>query len=163
MKYTIIILSLMFFPISSANEENIIRSQILKNRPRINRKYLSRLTKSIHKATSKWRIPSKIFTAILMQESSYRLNAKNCRKFSCDYGISQVNSSTAKAFKFDKARLLVDLDYSVDAGAQVLSWFYMTYAKREKNWFLRYNVGTRRSAIKSINARDYLIKVKKYL
>lgn len=55
-----------------------IYCQIVKNKPRIDRSYAMELSNIIHKMHLKYHIPSRIFTAILMQESGYSLEAKGC-------------------------------------------------------------------------------------
>jgi len=79
-----------------------------------------------------------------------------------DFGISQQHYLTIKRMNFDIDLLLNDLVYSTMAGAKVLSYFYKRYASSEPNWFVRYNVGTRKSAIRSSAAREYCIKLDKY-
>ncbi len=119
-----------------------------------------RLSDVIYKASKRHNIPSKIFTAILMQESAYKLDAKNCtsgklvenklvtnkkKKVCSDFGIAQIYYTTAEAYNFDENLLLTDLEYSVNAGAKVLSWFKETYAADEYYWWTRYNCGTKPS------------------
>jgi len=57
-------------------------------------------------------------------------------------GNGSYKAETIKAYGFDKNRLLTNLEYSVNAGAKVLSWFHKVYKRKETNWFCRYNVGT---------------------
>lgn len=52
--------------------------QILKNRPSLEFKKAIELSALIIKASTVHKIPPRIFTAILMQESKYDMNAKNC-------------------------------------------------------------------------------------
>ncbi len=97
----------------------------------------------IHKASVKHKIHPRLYTAILMQESGYKLDAKNCGPEKCtDFGIAQIYYKTAKRYNFDIQKLLTDLEYSVNAGAKVLAWFRKTYASSEKYWWCRYNTGT---------------------
>lgn len=96
----------------------------------------------------------KILTAMLMQESSYRISAKGLRcgisittgEKDCvvvDYGIGQINHKTVKNFKFDLDRLLSDVEYSVEASAIVLADFKRMYGKQEPDYWSRYNSSDR--------------------
>lgn len=60
-----------------ATEKHPIYNQILRNKPSINKQYAMKLSNIIHKMTRKYNLPSQIFTAILAQESGYRLAAKS--------------------------------------------------------------------------------------
>jgi len=135
-----------------------IYCQIKKNRPKISKKYAMVLSNVIYKATRKYHIPPRIFTAILAQESSYSLKAKGCHrglleqdremievKICADFGIGQIYFKTAKGFGFDISMLTTDLEYSIDAAAQVLGDFKKRYERREVTWWTRYNA---RSKIK---------------
>jgi hypothetical protein len=57
-----------------------IYAQIITNKPGINKEYAMKLSNLIYKMHKKYHIPSRIFTAILMQESGYSLKARNCHK-----------------------------------------------------------------------------------
>jgi hypothetical protein len=57
-----------------------IYAQIIKNSPKINKRYAMRLSNIIHQMHKKYHIPSRVFTAILKQESNYSLKAKGCHK-----------------------------------------------------------------------------------
>ena len=146
-------------------DKHPIYCQIIKNKKRINKKFAMKLSNIIHKTSVKHAIPARLFTAILMQESSYRVNAKGCHwgfrsltiklknksvttleeetKVCSDFGISQIYYRTALAFKFNINKLITDLDYSVEAGAIVLADFRKRYSHREVDWWTRYNARTR--------------------
>jgi soluble lytic murein transglycosylase-like protein len=136
-----------------------IECQILKNKPIPINKAIN-LAYKIKTYSRKYNISPSIYAAILMQESSYRLNAKACQK-SCDWGIAQINDINVKYYKLDKNRLLNDLDYSLEKGAMVLSWFSKTYSKKEKLWYLRYNCGTRKKIISKV-CQTYYRKLKRW-
>lgn len=114
-----------------------------------------RLSNHIYRSSRKYGFPANIYTAILMQESGYRVGAINesCGKLSItdvgavcvkqDFGIAQINYKTVDSYEFDAEKLLTDEKYSVDAGAKVLGYFYRKYSKKEYDWWVRYNVGTR--------------------
>lgn len=120
--------------------EGRIYSQIVKNKPDINRKYAKNVAEIIEKYAKKYEIPADLIAAIAMKESGYRLNviAGN------DYGIMQVNEYNIKHFDLSKKRLLTDLDYSIKWGVHILNWFYETYGL--KDGVIRYNTGTRPNA-----------------
>lgn len=121
-----------------------------------------KISNLVYKASKKYNVPPKVYTAMLMQESAYRLNAvsKACGVLDLDkyeeacvysdFGMSQINYKTAKKYKMNLTELLTDLEYSINAGAEILSWFHKTYAKREPQmWFTRYNCGTARNVNRS--------------
>jgi len=152
---------------SAANcEKHPIYCQIINNRTSksgktsINKRYAMKLSNIIHKAAIKYKIPANIYTAILMQESRYSLKAKGCHsglrqetidnkvqlietRICSDFGISQIYYKTARRYKLDIHLLTTDLQYSIEAGAKVLSGFKKRYSKRETDWWTRYNASSR--------------------
>lgn len=114
-----------------------VYNQILSNRPEIDKVKAKKIAHHISMVNIRYKIPKKIYTAILMQESRYTLDAVN--KKSDDYCMAQINIRTVKAFNFDKKRLLTDLRYCIEAGAIVLADFQKMYAHKENTWFTRYN------------------------
>lgn len=152
-----------------------IYCQIKNNHPKIADKFAMQLSNIIYKNAKKYRIPADIYAAILMQESAYRVGAiaKACglRKPSsvnevcviADFGMSQINYKTAKSYGFDIERLTTDIEYSVEAGAKVLSWFHRRYSEREHDWYCRYNVGTRPKHKIKTACETYLRMVRRYL
>lgn len=60
--------------------KNPIYAQIVTNKPSINKDYALRLSNLIHKYSKLYNFDSNIFTAILAQESMYKLEAKACSK-----------------------------------------------------------------------------------
>ncbi len=156
-------------------QEEVTLKQILQNKANIDKFYAERLSKAIVKYSNQYGIESELYTAILMQESSYQLNAISCyegvdskdlfnKKTICiDFGIAQINYKTIEKYQFNNIKLLKDLDYSVEAGAKVLAWFKVTYAKSEPHrWHCRYNVGT--ASPKKINksCEKYLADVARW-
>ena len=158
-----------------------ILCQIVKHKPSVKKKFAMRLSNVIYKAAKKHKIPARIYTAILRQESNYTLAAKGCHKglmevknpelqgvafvevkICNDFGMSQVNYRTAKRFGFDTLKLVTDLEYSVMAGAKVLAGFRKRYSKKDKYWWLRYNCGTR-STTKRDTCQIYKNLVERYL
>lgn len=154
---------LLLFPALSQAEiscdKNPIYCQIVKNAPNINKEYARELSNVIYKETRKENINSTIFTAILMQESSYKLSAMNCsigvealklekesqhlllfeKKVCTDFGIGQIHFITAKRYGVDINRLLTDLTYSIKMSIIVLKDFKKRYYKKESDWWTRYN------------------------
>lgn len=128
-------------PCDTLTKGEIVYYKILKNKPTIDKTYARKLANVIVDKASKYDISASKYTAILAQESNYKLNAINHK--SKDYGISQINHRTAKAFNIDTNRLLTDLDYSVEAGLIVLADFKKRYGHREEDYWSRYNSSNR--------------------
>lgn len=151
-----------------------IYTQILKNNPKINKQYAENLSLVISNKSKEYNVPTKVFTAILMQESRYNLNAVNLKcgvsvttgKKDCvitDFGVSQIHYLNVKRFNFDKKRLVSDLTYSVDAGAKILSNYVKFQKKEPKTWYSRYNCGNRSFEDIKNTCLDYKSKVDKYM
>ncbi len=141
-------------------ERHPIYCQIVRNKPEIEKNYAMELSNIIHKLAQAYDIKPYRLAAILAQESGYKLDAVN--KKSLDYGISQINHKTMKAYGFDKEKLLTDLEYSVKAGAIVLSDFKRMY-KHEDDYWCRYNVGTAPKSEIQIGCENYKQLVARYL
>ncbi len=62
------------------SQKHAVYCQILRNKPRIDRKFAMALSNQIARATSKHRVPANVYTAILMQESTYKVEALGCHK-----------------------------------------------------------------------------------
>lgn len=148
----ILILIILLIGNAWADSKHPIYKQILRNEPRINKKYAMRLSNVIHKACLKYNVPKHIYTAILMQESRYKLHA--LRKVTgllngeettikTDFGIAQVHWKNVKNMKLDIDLLLNDLVYSVNQGAKILAYFKKRYAKKEEKWWSRYNASSK--------------------
>ena len=105
-----------------------------------------KLIETIHKVSKKYNIPPVLFAAIMIKESSLRLNSVNTNtNGSTDWGIAQVNDINVNEYELNTKKLLTDLEYSMAAGAKVLAWFKKTYEGREPNdWWVRYNCGTKK-------------------
>lgn len=121
-------------------------------KPTLSDDEIMKLSNIIYKASRKFDIPANIYTAILRQESTYKLGAKNCRlgvdenwnevKTCADFGMSMVNIRTAKSFDFDLKKLSADLEYSIYCGAEILADFKKLYFHKEEYWWTRYNAST---------------------
>lgn len=158
--------------LQNSPREVSVYDQILRNKPTINKAYAKKLSELIVLKSKKYGIPQRVFTAILMQESAYKLNTVRTMKglnkgivttIGLDYGIAQIYWKTIRSYGFNSRKLTTDLDYSLDAGAKVLSWFYKTYGKRERYWWVRYNVGTSKNALRGRAANQYRRYVQRYL
>lgn len=114
--------------------------QIVHNQPQINQQYARRVATIVDRLADKYKVPANVLAGIMMVESNYQLNVVNAK--SNDYGILQINQyHINNGSKFDKVRLLTDLEYSIEAGFIVFKWFYKTYPTLEEA-VKRYNVGT---------------------
>ena len=171
----ILILSILFYSYNAnataVCKRNPIYCHIKKLDKRMKDSKAMRLSNIIYKASIKYKIPARIFTAILKAESNleYKTIRTVCGikdgKKTCvntDFGISQIHYKTVSLYNFDIAKLLTNEDYSVLAGAKVLSWFHKTYAKKEKYWWVRFNCGTKRS-INRRTCNAYKRAVTRYL
>lgn len=133
--------------------KNPIFAHILEVSPKINVLYAYKLSNIIAKYTRKYKIDSGLFIAILRQESNFNMKAKGKRcglteslEEVCifqDYGIGQIYYKTARSYKFDLLLVLTDLDYSVKTSAIVLKDFQKRFAKKDKDWWTRYNCGNK--------------------
>lgn len=134
------------------------------------------LSNAIFKAARRHRVPARIYTAILMQESSYRLGARgrHCghpehkgeKGVECvvsDYGIAQIHFNTVDRYNFNREKLTTDLSYSVEAGAEVLSYFERRYSEKEGDWWVRFNLGTRPKESVITKWKEYHRLVGRYL
>lgn len=133
-----------------------VYKQVVRNQPNIDKQYARKLSENIVFYTNKYDLKPNKYTAILMQESGYKLDAYNKR--SKDFGLAQININTAKAFKFNIKKLTSDLEYAVEAGAIVLYDFKKRHYKKEKDfYFTRYNSSkpTKRKVYQRKVARFY--------
>ncbi len=116
---------------------NPIYCQIIQNSPKIDQNYALELAQIINSVAIELNLKPYRLAAILKQESNYKLDAVNHK--SKDYGIAQINHKTIQAYNFNKELLLTDLQYSIKAGAIVLSDFKRMYSHKEEFWWSRYN------------------------
>lgn len=86
-------------------EKNPIYCQIIGNKPTIKKAYAFKLSNVIHKKTRKYNLDPVIFTAILAQESMYKVSAKNCTT-----GILETpESAAANHYVFNKCLTTADI------------------------------------------------------
>lgn len=114
-----------------------VYNHVLKNKPDLDPTYAEALSRAIYRASVKHGLNPLKVSAILRQECRYKLRCIN--NTTKDYGIGQININTIEGFKFDKHKLLNDLDYSVEAATIVLADFKRMYGHREKDYWTRYN------------------------
>lgn len=166
----------MLFSISGYGySEKEIYGQIRDNYEGINKDYAKYLSRELFKACKDYQVPCQIYTAILMQESSYRprianrtcgMDEKTMDKVNCvyrDIGISQINYKTAERYNFDIVRLYDDVRYSIRSGAKVLSDMKKMFIEKEpKTWYSRFNCGTGGST-KRYSCVKYLKLVRRWL
>lgn len=120
------------------------------------------LEHQIQSAAEAHNVDEQLLKAIVAVESQGRLAAYNKRTH--DYGLGQINKRTAAAYGFNRAKLLTDAQYNLNAAATVLAYFQKRYkAKEPHTWYCRYNVGTRSNAHKTQACTAYLIKVQSKL
>lgn len=110
-----------------------------------------------------------------MQESGYNIHATKCytglgenmdlkslKSVCTDFGIGQIHINTAISYNFNVEKLITNEEYSINAGALVLSWFYKKYSSKDPSWYTRYNCGTK-STTKRLTCRLYKKLVDRYL
>ncbi len=138
-----------------------IQESVMQNTEGAYKGNVLRLSKAILRSSKRHGVPYRVLTAVLAVESSYRLSAVN--KKSNDYGIAQINQWNIEAHKLDKTKLLTDLEYSIDAGAMILAYFYKRYADHKpRRWVLHYNCGTRDKCIEMKQVKHYFVKLQRF-
>jgi hypothetical protein len=60
-----------------------------------------------------------------------------------DFGMSQIYYKTARRYKLDLSKLTTNTKYSIEAGAKVLRGFKKRYARKETDWWTRYNASSK--------------------
>ena len=143
-------------PLSASTcTDNPVYCKIVKIDGGINKEYAYRLSNAIVKYSAKYGVSKFLLTAILAQESGFRLNAKSCDKglvflddewkldeVCFDFGIGQINYRNIEVYNLDVELLLTNLDYSVEASVVILKYFYDKYSHKEVNWWSRYNASS---------------------
>jgi soluble lytic murein transglycosylase-like protein len=99
---------------------------------------VNELDSLINATAASYGLDKQLFHCVLQVESNKRLGAVN--ELTGDYGIGQINSKSWR--KFDTNRLTTDLQYSLNASAEVLSFYRQLKQQDEpRQWACRYNVG----------------------
>lgn len=111
------------------------------------------MLRAINSTAKAYGLPRELLQAIASVESCYGMHRYN--SISHDYGLMQVNHTTAKALKLSTDRLLADDVYNLQASARVLT----ELRRHWPNWQCRYNVGTRRGPTIARLCRAYLAKL----
>ena len=155
-----IFITLLLIPLTVVPGElnkTIISNQvfyhIIKNNPNIDIIEAKKIANYVVKHTSKFHINPKILSAILAQESMYNNKAKNTTN---DYSIGQINIVSIKQYKFDRSKMMLDVDYAISCSAKILNDIKLKHGL-EHNWWSRYHSKTRNKRI------IYEKLVKKYL
>lgn len=154
-------------------DNNQVFAKIIEIRPQMDKNAALSLSNDIHRVSVEYGVDKLLYTAILAQESMFRLDAQQCYKglADCgkiervcqDFGIAQIHYKTAKAYGFSKQKLLTDREYSLKAGAKVLLYFKERYVKVEKErWWTRYNCGTKPDVMRN-TCQEYYERVRRYL
>jgi len=129
----------------------LVIDQINSINPQV--KYKEVIARTITKACKYYNVPKNLYTAILAQESMFRVSPKGG-----DHGMSQIYHVTARRYHFNEHKLNTNFRYSIYAGARVLSDFKKMYQKREPRiWWTRYNSSKKKYRIK------YYERVSRYL
>jgi len=98
----------------------------------------NKLDKLIDDVAASYGLDKQLFHCVLTVESNKRLGAVN--DVTGDYGIGQINARSWR--KFDINRLTTDMEYSLRASAEVLSFYKQLKQQDEpRQWACRYNVG----------------------
>lgn len=134
-----------------------VRTQILSNKPSLEPFYADVLARTIEAQADLQKVPANVIAAIMFVESSYDQYAFN--KHTKDYGLMQISEFHVKKKRLDKRRLLRDIEYNIKYGVKIFSWFYRRYKLNRA--IMRYNVGTRSSAISTRQAKTYLRLVRR--
>lgn len=167
MLLTIFISLLFTFNLHAADcAKHPVYCQVLINKPKIDKKYAMKLSNAIYKASRKYRIPKHVYTAIIAQESGYKLNAVSkitglhdgkSTTVIVDFCAAQINWRNVEIHEFEVDKLLTDMQYCIEAGAKILAGFKKRYSKKEKTWWTRYHSGNK------IRRSEYKRLVERYL
>ena len=149
-----LVLTLCLNIVLTAQNTCAVFTQIKKHAPKINNDYALILSESIILFAKKYDLKPNILTAIIRQESNFKMGAFN--KKSKDFGLTQINVKTIGNFNFDKNKIMTNIPYSIEAGAIVLSDFKKRYFKKEGyGYWCRYNTS---NPIKRQNYRKLVSK-----
>lgn len=133
---------LQSYSLSTLSKVGAVQQQILRNTRGVPPHDPLRLAEAFVRSANKYGLDANLLAAVAFVESGYFVGAVNKR--SNDFGLMQVNLYNIRAMGLSKERLLTDIEYSIDAGAQILAYFAKRYRKVEgSEWVCRYNIGTR--------------------
>lgn len=137
-----------------------VYTQIITNQPGINEYDAMHIATINTEMAAIYGIDPVLITAIQMQESTYRIEAKNNR----DCGIMQVGPVNQKHHNVSCKRLRTDARVSIETGVKTLAWFKKVYKKRDgANWFCRYNVGVGKlKGVKKQKCLEYIERVQRW-
>lgn len=116
------------------------------------------ISKLITKYAKVYKVERDVLSCVLKVESNYRMGVVSDTE---DYGMSQINIKTAKMYGFNLVELLSDVDYSIKAGAIVLSDYRRTFRANEiVNWVGRYNIGYQSLTTGGVGAAYHAYNIK---
>jgi Transglycosylase SLT domain len=124
------------------NQNTSLVSYMHEIAPKISETRLVYLANLIEEKSLKYDLDPFVFATIIRQESSFRRNQVNCqiRKGvqSCDAGLGQINSITAREKGINWFKAIWDEPYSLEITARMLSEFKKEFPQ-EPNYFGRYH------------------------
>lgn len=103
-----------------------------------NIQYEHKIKDAVLKASKRYGLDARTILGIAIVESSLNQWAINTKTH--DFGLMQVNQHNIRALKLDRNKLLNNIEYNIDSGARILSYFVRRYGELEG--LCRYNVGT---------------------
>lgn len=103
-----------------------------------NIQYEHKIKDAVLKASKRYGLDPQTLLGIAIVESSLDQWSVNTK--TQDYGLMQVNQHNIRALKLDRNKLLNNIEYNIDSGARILSYFVRRYGTLEG--LCRYNVGT---------------------
>lgn len=101
--------------VTISKKEIAITTQILKNKPNVDKAFAGKLAKLIHKYATAFKADPNRAVAIAMLESGYKSTVHKNSNKTVDIGIFQINTRTAKYYKMDIKKLIDDYEYSTQA------------------------------------------------
>lgn len=172
MMYKLLVIFMCFSAFAVECDKHPIYCHIKSLKLPLSHKKVMGMSNLIYNLSKRYKVDSRLVVAIIRTESRFRNKAANCVKglnsenkeveVCRDFGIMQISYKTIRGYGFDLDLIRSDLEYSMESGVIVLRDFKRRYAKKYKNWYVSYNVGTRPWLFNSVFARDYEGKLKKY-
>lgn len=138
-----------FFLVGQINIVDVANAQtaIERLQPNLTEEEVVQISYAVVNYSSDINLTWSRFTAILFQESSLKLDPKNCKlnASSCsgDYGLGQVHYSIwGEVLKINKNLMMTNYDYSIRMSAEVFKKYYKQYGSKDPNWWTRYHSKT---------------------
>ena len=159
--------TLLYVPLSYGKTSEI-EFVIQELQPNIKPHIKKQIAKDVLYLTNYYDLEWERYLSILFQESSLRVDPKNCLrdKPNCqDVGIGQVSYRYwGKKLKINRKRALKDLNYAILLSFKVYIHYFRKYYQVDRVWYTRYHSGTsklRKGYEKRIDAHYGKIKVAK--